>query len=72
MKIKVILLNVFLLVFFILPSWISYGEKTETHWASEAVENLRHNGIVSGDENGDLRLESNITRACLLYTSRCV
>lgn len=63
MKIKVILLNVFLLVFFILPSWISYGEKTETHWASEAVENLRHNGIVSGDENGDLRLESNITRA---------
>ena len=47
-----------------IPEEISVVEKDNTpdEWAKIAVENAMNNGILHGDENGDLKLHKNCTR----------
>lgn len=37
-------------------------DNTADEWAKIAIENAKNNGILYGDENGDLKLHKNCTR----------
>lgn len=64
---KYISLFISIIIIFSSVSTISYAEESK-HWAYDTVTGLVSDGIVSGDNNGNLNLDNNITRAEFVKT----
>lgn len=63
MKIKKSFAVVLILALLMQTVCVAFGEDIENHWSYKATSYLSDNGIISGDANGNLNLENDITRA---------
>ena len=52
-----------ILAFSFIFSLCIFNVDAQTHWAQDVADTLLSQGIISGDENGDLNLDGEITRA---------